>query len=90
MEKPVGYIDLNTLIKQRGVLDEPFARQVIRNLLAAIEYCHSMGVLHRDIKSYNILVHPENAGIKLIDFGCATLFSHDKYFVFSGIYTYIQ
>ena len=87
MEKPVGYIDLNTLIKQKGSLDEPFARQVTRHLLTAIEYCHSMGVFHRDIKAYNILVHPENGRIKLIDFGCATVFSHEKYFVFSGTYT---
>ena len=90
MENPLGYIDLHTLIKQKGALDESFSREVIHHLLEAIEYCHSMGVFHRDIKSRNILAHPQNGRIKLIDFGCAAEFTNETYVIFSGIYTWMK
>ena len=84
MEKPGGYIDLRTLIKQKGVLSEDYARVVTRHLLEAIQYCHSQGVLHRDIKGTNILVHHITGEIKLIDFGCAGHFSTNEYSMCKG------
>jgi serine/threonine-protein kinase len=37
----------------------------------ALDYAHAAGVLHRDVKSHNILVSPDGAA-KLVDFGIAT------------------
>ncbi len=34
--------------KEKYTEDE--ARQVVRKLAAAIEYCHGMGIVHRDLK----------------------------------------
>ena len=80
MENPVGYIDIRQLIKLKGgPLTENLARVIIRNLLEAIHYCFSMGVLHQDIKGSNILVQPVTGDIKLIDFGCVEHFSTEKY-----------
>lgn len=36
----------------------------------ALDYAHANGVLHRDVKSHNILVSPQGAA-KLVDFGIA-------------------
>ena len=52
----------------RGVGEAP-ARRVFQQLVSALDYCHSLGVYHRDIKPDNILV---DAGGTLCDFGCAS------------------
>ena len=43
----------------------------IQELLYAINYCHSQGIVHRDIKPDNIMV-TKNGSIRIIDFGLAT------------------
>ncbi|KAI7757542.1 hypothetical protein M8C21_032781, partial [Ambrosia artemisiifolia] len=42
----------------------------MKQLLKGIEHCHSLGVLHRDIKTANILVNNEGI-LKIADFGLA-------------------
>jgi cyclin-dependent kinase 12/13 len=49
----------------------------MKQLLSGIEHCHNNGVLHRDIKSSNLLV--SNDGIlKIADFGLATSYDPDN------------
>ncbi|KAJ1816743.1 serine/threonine protein kinase, partial [Coemansia sp. RSA 2599] len=51
-----------------GVLDGYFAQ-----LVRGVQYLHSIGVAHRDLKLDNVCV-TEQGVVKIVDFGCATLF----------------
>ncbi|XP_061716887.1 uncharacterized protein LOC133524749 [Cydia pomonella] len=58
------------LLKQRGSFDEKTAAFYIRDLTKALIYCHAKSVIHRDIKSENILIGC-NGVLKIADFGCS-------------------
>ncbi|CAL4972361.1 unnamed protein product [Urochloa decumbens] len=58
-------------------LSLPQVKCYMKQLLSGIEHCHNNGVLHRDIKSSNLLV--SNDGIlKIADFGLATSYDPDN------------
>lgn len=50
--------------------------QLIRPVAEALDYAHSMGIVHRDIKPGNIIVNPRNNEVALTDFGIAR--AHDQ------------
>ncbi|XP_069789837.1 testis-specific serine/threonine-protein kinase 1-like [Narcine bancroftii] len=60
--------DLLDFIKARGALPEQMARTMFRQLALAVQYCHEMDVVHRDLKCENILLD-KDFNIKLSDFG---------------------
>eukprot|EP01129_Flabellula_baltica_P014364 TRINITY_DN6854_c0_g1_i1.p1 TRINITY_DN6854_c0_g1~~TRINITY_DN6854_c0_g1_i1.p1 ORF type:complete len:412 (-),score=86.98 TRINITY_DN6854_c0_g1_i1:23-1258(-) len=64
--------DLHDYISEHGRLSEDDARFVMRQLLSAIEYCHSVLVVHRDLKPENILLD-KNLNVKVTDFGLANV-----------------
>jgi serine/threonine-protein kinase len=57
-------------IMNEGRIPQERAIQIAKEILKALEYIHSNGVVHRDLKPENIMVD-ENDHIKLIDFGIA-------------------
>ena len=84
MEKPEKCVELFDYINQKRVLDEGEARVFFRQIVTAVQYCHSKGVVHRDIKDDNILIDLKNREIKLIDFGVARSLSDKPFNTFAG------
>ena len=53
--------------------------ELIRQLVSAVAYCHSLGITHRDIKPANICFSKGDfENIKLIDFGIGKLMGHGQ------------
>ena len=63
---------LKEVIQERGRLSAPLACQIAIRILSALEHAHRNGIVHRDIKPQNILVHADGH-IKVADFGIARI-----------------
>lgn len=77
--------DLFSYIKSNKI-DENMAKNLFYKILKAVEYCHSQGICHRDIKLENILLNEKNEPV-LCDFGYGSLSIENlKYYIGSEHY----
>ena len=58
-------------------LNELEACKIFGQILAAVEYIHSLNIAHRDLKPENILFD-QNGIIKIVDFGLSNTFSSNS------------
>ena len=62
---------LKQLIKARGALHPDEAINIMKQLVSATSHAHRNGIIHRDIKSQNVLIKDDGT-VKLSDFGIAS------------------
>ncbi|TYH38102.1 hypothetical protein ES332_D12G086800v1 [Gossypium tomentosum] len=53
-------------------------RYYIYELLKALDYCHSQGIMHRDVKPHNIMIDHVLRKLRLIDWGLAEFYHPGK------------
>ncbi|MEN9934445.1 MAG: hypothetical protein RLZZ387_1024 [Chloroflexota bacterium] len=61
---------LHAIIKERGALGLALTVGIVAPVAAALDYAHSQGAVHRDVKPQNILIDVEGR-VLLADFGIA-------------------
>ncbi len=63
---------LKEMLKKTGLLPEDRALPIFHKILRGLEYAHSQGIIHRDIKPGNIMID-KNGNPKITDFGIAKI-----------------
>ncbi len=63
---------LKEVIREKGRINPTVAAQITIRILSALQHAHQNGIIHRDIKPQNILVHADGH-IKVADFGIARM-----------------
>ena len=72
------YLDGQTLkevIKSEGAMSLERTAEIVRQVAGALDAAHEQGVIHRDLKSDNIMLSQTNGGdwAKVLDFGIAKI-----------------
>ncbi|ORZ37124.1 kinase-like domain-containing protein [Catenaria anguillulae PL171] len=58
----------------RGRMKERDARRYFRQIVSAVDYCHRLHIIHRDLKAENLLLDA-NMNVKIADFGFSNQFT---------------
>jgi calcium-dependent protein kinase len=65
-------------ITKRSSYSEADAAKIFKQVLAAISYCHSMQIVHRDLKLENLFYDEQTQNLKVIDFGTSHIYDPSK------------
>jgi casein kinase II subunit alpha len=67
----INNIDFKSLYQ---TLQDYDIRYYLYELLKALDFCHSMGIMHRDVKPHNVMIDKETRQLRLIDWGLAEFY----------------
>ena len=79
--------DLLDFINSRKYLSEQTARNLFKDLVSGIGKCHSMKIVHRDLKCENLLLDSQSR-LKISDFGFARRHEGKHLETYCGSYSY--
>ena len=84
----VEYVDGGSLAARirSAPVDQESALRYLRGIGAALDYAHSLGIVHRDVKPANVLLGPDDAPI-LADFGLVKLMQSSSIVSMTGVTT---
>ena len=82
----MAWVEGDDMYRIQSQMKKPFpesvAKDYFRQLLAGLQFLHSLGIVHRDIKPHNILISRSTGQnrevIKYIDFGFAKVVKADN------------
>uniref|UniRef100_A0A3Q3K3D0 Protein kinase domain-containing protein n=1 Tax=Monopterus albus TaxID=43700 RepID=A0A3Q3K3D0_MONAL len=70
--------ELFDYLVKKGRLTPKEARKFFRQIISALDFCHSHSICHRDLKPENLLLDEKN-NIRIADFGSAYLFYRNSF-----------
>ncbi|NQU36679.1 MAG: serine/threonine protein kinase [Actinobacteria bacterium] len=70
-------LDLNIIVRDSGTLDYITAARYIKQAARGLQYAHSVGLIHRDVKPANLLVDSEGV-VKILDLGLARFIAEEE------------
>eukprot|EP00092_Neocalanus_flemingeri_P005834 GFUD01006278.1.p1 GENE.GFUD01006278.1~~GFUD01006278.1.p1 ORF type:complete len:1424 (+),score=191.28 GFUD01006278.1:322-4593(+) len=62
---------ISSLLDKHGVFTEAVSLRYLHQILLGLDYLHSNGILHRDLKGANLLVDTSGHHLRIADFGAA-------------------
>ena len=68
---------INTRVLRKLISRFALEHRYVRDMLSAVSYLHSLGIVHRDIKPENVLINSKGRAV-LADFGVAHFFSQSN------------
>ena len=69
--------ELFDYIVKKTRIPEKEACKFFQQIIAGVEYIHSLNIVHRDLKPENLLLDHNN-NIKIVDFGLSNTFSQNE------------
>ena len=79
---------LKQLVETGEILPAPVGLRIAKQICAGLAAAHEVGVIHRDVKSQNILIEPTGE-LKILDFGIARL-TEDREMTATGTPDYMS